>query len=298
MPRYHDQDHFFKYVTKEVAKLIIKNHTLRWSCPLDFNDPFDHKFAFLEASRLEAITELIVRRFEMYMWEREDVEFDETYPWGSVLANFKRNIHAIPRETYRENAEAIRQRTIQSGKRALAEFGEETNRTLLQTRVLCLAEENNNLLMWSHYSASHTGAVMKLNAVEDLNVPLLVAKRVKYSSEFPVLVTEEEFVDHALCVKRIDMGKREAELLLVKGKDWAYEHEWRISISDVGYPLGGPTDLEEPAPVFGAIYLGCRMPEEDKEEIRRLAQESLPDMEIWQAVEGQRAYTVEFERLK
>lgn len=94
------------------------------------------------------------------------------------------------------------------------------------------------------------------------------------------------------------MGKREAELLLVKAKDWAYEHEWRVSRSDVGYPLGGPTDFEEPAPVFGAIYLGCRMPEEDKEEIRRLAQESLPDMEIWQAVESQRAYMVEFEQLK
>jgi len=67
MPRYHDRDYFFKYVTKEVAKLIIKNHALRWSCPVDFNDPLDHRFAFIDESRVEATFELLVKRFETYI---------------------------------------------------------------------------------------------------------------------------------------------------------------------------------------------------------------------------------------
>jgi len=141
MPRYHDRDFFFKYVTREVAKLIIKNHTLRWSCPVDFNDPFDHRFAFIDESRVEAIFELLVERFETYIWERDDIQSDEKHPFGLVLAHFKQNKDVIPREAFRRNAETIRKRIIQSGQRALAEFNEETRRARLQTRVLCLAEE-------------------------------------------------------------------------------------------------------------------------------------------------------------
>ena len=298
MPRYHDRDYFFKYVTKEVAKLIIKNNALRWSCPVDFNDPFDHRFAFIDESRVEATFELLVKRFATYIWERDEIQFDETGPFGLILAHFKKHKDIIPREAYRRNAEIIRHQVIQSGQRGLTEFNEETMRARLQTRVLCLAEENDNLLMWSHYSASHTGAVFKLNAIDELDVPLLVAKKVRYSREYPVLVTEEEWVDHALCINRIDMGKREGDLLLVKGEDWRYENEWRVLITDVAYPLGGAIDFKEPPPVFGAVYLGCRMPHEDKADILELAGQSLPNMEIWQAVQGRKAYKIELERLK
>jgi hypothetical protein len=298
MPRHHDRDFFFKYVTNEIAKLIIKNHTLRWSCPVDFNDPFDHRFAFFDESRIEAISELLVKRIETCIWDRDDIQFDETRPFGSILVLLKQNKGVIPRESFQRNVEMIRQQTIQAGQRALAEFNEETRRTRLQTRVLCLAEENDNLLMWSHYSGSHTGAVFKLNAIDKLDVPLLVAEKVRYSREYPVLVAEEEWIDHALCINRIDMGRREGELLLVKGEDWRYEKEWRLSITDETYPLGGAIDFREPSEVFGAIYLGCRMPRKDEEEIMELAGQSLPNMEIWKAVEGKRTYKIEFKRLK
>ncbi len=298
MPRYHNRDHFFKYVTKEVAKAIIENRTLRWSCPVDFNDPFDHRYAFIDESRLESITDLIIQRFETYIWDRDDIPFDETSPWGPTLLHFRSNRDFIPREEFRKNAEGIRQQTIENGHRALLEWNQQTEIMLLQTRVLCLAEQNDNLLMWAHYGLAHTGAVFKLNAIDDLDVPLLVAKQVKYFDEYPGLVDEGEFVDHMLCVNRIDMGKRESELLLVKGTDWAYEHEWRISITNFGYPLGGFIDFEEPPPVFGALYLGCRMPRENREELLTLAKERLPGMEVWQAIQNQRAYSLEFERLR
>jgi len=94
------------------------------------------------------------------------------------------------------------------------------------------------------------------------------------------------------------MEGREGELLLVKGQDWQYENEWRISITDEAYPLGGAIDFKEPPEVFGAVYLGCRMPNKDEKEIRQLADQSLPNMEIWKAVEGKKAYKIDLERLK
>ncbi len=39
--RRHDRRVFYKYVTAEVAKIILATRKLRWSSPLLFNDPFD-----------------------------------------------------------------------------------------------------------------------------------------------------------------------------------------------------------------------------------------------------------------
>jgi len=205
----------------------------------------------------------------------------------------------IPREEFLRNTEAILPQMIDSGRRATANFNEETRLFVLQTRVMCLAEENDNLLMWAHYSASHTGAVFKLKAIDDLDVPFLVARKVRYSREYPVLVTEEEWINHLLYVNRImNIGERHIDLFCTKGIDWSYEKEWRISINSEDYPLREAIYFREPPEVFGAIYLGCHMPQEDKEQIMELANQSLPNMEIWQAKQGKRTYNIEFEQVR
>jgi hypothetical protein len=295
---WHRGDCFFKYVTEIEAKRIIKDHTLRWSCPLDFNDPFDHQISFIDEDRAEALYELFTQRFQTYVSERDDIKFDMTHPFGQILTLYKQMCNVIPKEEFFRRAEKIKIQVIQSIKRALAGFNEETRRERLNTRVLCLAEENDNLLMWSHYSASHAGAVVKLNVIEELEVPLLVAQKVRYSNNYPLLATEEEWIDHVLCINRIDLGQRELDLILVKGEDWSYEKEWRLSMTSEEYSLRGAIYLKEPPQVFGAVYLGCRMHQEDKKEIIELAIQSLPDMEIWQVVQGQKAYKIEFEKIR
>jgi len=57
------------------------------------------------------------------------------------------------------------------------EFNEETGVPGFKRGCL-LAEENDNLLMWSHYSASPPGRSSSLNAIDELDTPLLVAKKV------------------------------------------------------------------------------------------------------------------------
>lgn len=301
MPRLHNRDHFFKYVTKDVAKLIIKDHTLKWSCPLDFNDPFDHQFAFIEEDRIEVLSNLMIQRIQEYVWDRDDIEFDTTddpFGFALILTRQKQMKNVIPQEEYLRNVEAILPQIIDSFRRALTNFNENIRLALLQTRVMCLAEENDNLLMWSHYSKSHAGAVFKLNVIDELDVSFLMAKKVVYSTEYPLLATEEEWLSHLLCIKRIQFGNRIVDLFYVKGEDWHYEKEWRISKTCAQYPLGEAIYCKEPPEVFGAIYLGCRMPQGEKEQIMELANQSLPNMEVWQAFQGKNAYKIEFQQLR
>lgn len=300
MTRYHDRNFFFKYVTKEAARLIIKDHKLRWSCPLDFTDPFDHQFAFIDED-IESLTKEFMQRLQEYVWDRDDIQFDisdDPFGFGRILTLLKRMKNRITREKFVKQIEEIMPQWIESGRQAYKKYNEDIKLFLLQTRVLCLAEENDNLLMWAHYSAGHTGAVLKLNAIDELDVSLLAAKKVRYSTTYPLVATREEWIRHLLYVKRIDFRSRYADLFYIKGEDWHYEEEWRLSMTREDYPLGGAIYLKEPVQVFGAIYLGCRMPKEDKKQILELSKQSLPNMEIWQAVQGKMDYKIDFERLK
>ena len=46
MPRSHDKECFYKYMTAEVAQKVLVNGTLQLSAPSRFNDPFDHHVKF------------------------------------------------------------------------------------------------------------------------------------------------------------------------------------------------------------------------------------------------------------
>ncbi len=39
----------------------------------------------------------------------------------------------------------------------------------------------------------------------------------------------KEWLNHLLCINRIDFGKRHLDLFYVKGEEWRYEKEWRLS---------------------------------------------------------------------
>ena len=39
--RKHERKSFFKYMPSSTAEIVLTNRTLRWSSPVEFNDPFD-----------------------------------------------------------------------------------------------------------------------------------------------------------------------------------------------------------------------------------------------------------------
>lgn len=74
--------------------------------------------------------------------------------------------------------------------------------------VLSFTSNQGNILMWSHYSGSHTGAAIKFK-VSDKSIKDKVFKKVHYIQKFEEL---NFFNDRSL----------------VKSADWAYENEYRV----------------------------------------------------------------------
>lgn len=98
------------------------------------------------------------------------------------------------------------------------------------TGILCLSENNDNILMWSHYADSHKGICIGFTPASPESAEFWEeAYCVKYEDEVP-------FPNIYTVANRFDLVEAS---LLTKSRLWAYEHEWRI-LSDPGLCLMAP----------------------------------------------------------
>jgi hypothetical protein len=155
---------------------------------------------------------------------------------------------------------------------------------VLDLRVLCLSEIKDSLLMWSHYAANHTGAVIEFRYIPTLDNCLGAAKAVRYETMMPALATcPEDMVSVAFGEKSLRMEDEYDKLFLTKSAEWSYEKEWRIiwhSREKVpmlydDYPFN-PLEIS-------SICLGCKMSDENRTDIRNLISHDFRHVHLLQA---------------
>lgn len=129
-----------------------------------------------------------------------------------------------------------------------------------QYRVYCLAGSPIVPLMWSHYSASHTGVCLKFSNDDFFGS----AFQVKYLDRYPTLSLLTE-------------GAAALEPLVTKSIDWSYEEEYRLIAQERSHAVGVCSLLTDnnlisfPPGSLKAVYLGCRMPDGCKHTMKELA---------------------------
>lgn len=116
----------YKYVDYKGLRCIIKNSTLKFSKPKDFNDPFEfHESLVDKRISLNHYIQIVQKREKFFSDGRLlkcIKEFNENYETAYALNN----------ESFLRRKET--------------------------TRVSCFSELNDDLLMWSHYADKHQGA--------------------------------------------------------------------------------------------------------------------------------------------
>ena len=156
---------------------------------------------------------------------------------------------------------------------------------LSDTSIFCVSETNDNILMWSHYTDNHTGAVIEFHAqLEDS--AFLVAQRVRYESTIPVFTLE--MANERRADELFDM------ITLTKSTDWEYEKEWRV-VTTMHDKSKDYEILRFPPEEVAAIYLGCRTTDECKREIIEIANAKYPNAKIYQARKHEREFSLVFE---
>lgn len=257
--------HLYKYYNFKGLQSTLQNHAVLWSHPGRFNDPFDSQF------------------------KRQ---------WHESLDEFLRGRPDIPRALHKSAAfqKLMRPEYEQSLLNKTYMWELYFQQKLNNTAMLCLTEDNANLLMWAHYAHNHTGGVIKYACLPKPRNGLFgSARQVRYTRDIPVFKFAEFFRGCEDAEKRRAMAEAFWDTYtLTKSDEWRYEKEWRLTL-----------ELEEPAKTVlvdfacrevAAVYLGCRMPPKNQTEITALVKAEYPKAEIYTAAAHPAKFELVFEQ--
>lgn len=181
-------------------------------------------------------------------------------------------------------------------------------------RMACLTEENDNILMWSHYADSHKGFVIEYDTKSLYTNCLNCSKGKtqfncsdwKITGLFPILYTDQRYdaTQYLSDQLNIDMYKKMnldniwykldpldcIKVSLYKHQSWSYEKEWRLFLNSNNY-----CNFISIKPV--AIYLGCRISPCYEKLIMQYAQENNIDLYKMTEQSEKLAYNLKPEKL-
>ncbi len=254
---------FYKYVSEKRID-ILQNRLIRFTQPLALNDPFEANPHFYKLGSKEEFAKNYaeaIRRFPIRVW----IDYCKAIgndPGRFTLANKVQNdpdyAEWLYKNLHKKNPEDLLPNLQERFYKLHNEFG-----------ILSLSETPDNLLMWAHYAAGHTGFVLVLDGSHDffkgaVFLPgLAKPERVEYSSERHRMTAEETSEETAM-----------RDIFFIKGSDWEYEKEWRY-LKNLNNADQKITDVnahdvhlfELPSKCIKGVILGCYSSENLKEKI-------------------------------
>jgi hypothetical protein len=191
-----DIPRLYKYSNIEGACASLKNLTLRFKAPNQFNDPFE-----FSVGGIEEATDDQIKLF----YQKE----------------------GIPEDTPTENFNDFFK---SEGQKILAKQADVLNACI---RVSCFSTNILNILMWAHYAEEHKGIVIEydVNRIlrrcmdNDMSIGL---QEVEYSNIKPK-------IKNLLIITDQERNKEMAKIAGTKSNDWRYEKEWRLILINADY---------------------------------------------------------------
>jgi len=233
----------------------LKNSQIYFSDPMEFNDPFDNALDF-------NIAELSDDEFS-----KVHSHFHRQCP--DKIA-FEKKFGKVCNKEFRSHLTPI-----------IKEKSKEATHLFLRNRgVSCFSETNNEILMWSHYSKSHTGFCLEFDTSF---TPFSEAKEVQYKETFPELNSMDALVEQK---------KFNAEiLLLTKYKSWKYEKEWRV------FHQKKHVLYRYPPHALTSIYFGVKMPLAHCEIIAAFIHIQSPETVFYRADKSNSNFKLKFKKM-
>ena len=248
-------DSLYKYVAPERVS-VLETGRIRFSQPGAFNDPFEMRPVvklLFGSSMLEAT---LAKDFQA----RAERDFHKQISAATLEQMVKKALC-----TYGDRIDNV----MELGQSAFADLltyksiPDGLNKTI---GILSMAEKSDDLLMWAHYAAAHTGFVIELDTTnpyfEQRRTPVDEfgwLRKVEYSQQRPTLSVDDE-----------DIG---IALLMTKPAIWSYEAEWRMlmPLSSASERIQDtPHDIclfDFPAKAITSVILGHRIKTANAERI-------------------------------
>lgn len=297
--RSHDRNHFFKYASFKAAMRVIESNSFQWSSPTKFNDPFDHQIGFVLDFWPDEFAKCLTESITRVIFSEVDPPVVPSSLFSALTLQLRSIRHRLPRE---QTLQELHESSILAAANLHENF-EQLNSAiqeqLLHSRVFCVSENHDNVVMWSHYADEHKGVVFKLRCIDEIDNTLLAARKVDYSDAFLAFPGADQYAMHLTGEKPLDIGLLSWGIAFTKHIDWSYEKEWRVHIPLLHEPPGdGYSIYSEDQRVFEAIYLGCRMGSEEITTITSHIKKHLPNTKIFLGSKNTTSFSLSFTEIK
>ena len=267
--RNHDRKSFYKYMPASTAKIVLASHTLRWSSPVIFNDPFDvpRELACdidpsdIKAAISEIMEESLINDDADISWMKPILKYlliqtrkGENQLKNNLITSFRKQ--ATADSYYSGGLEEIKDlwRT----------------KFLPNSRILCLSAAKDITPMWYHYADQYRGVVLELACSDELDPPWLLARPVEYPEKLPELFSAKGWA----WLMMSSIQNHPEHILNVytynKTPHWEYEQEWRILSFKRPGETGFYSDYRLDPRWFLRIYFGPMIAPDDRRELLTL----------------------------
>jgi len=310
----HDKKYFYKYVTAETALLILQKRKLKYSSPAIFNDPFDTQtkvgFDFEESEFMEVFAD------ELYGFFHDEKEptLTNAVPLSKDIQakrQIVKNSHRrMPKDVFKLETKTLIEDSAIMFKQYIDDMNTWWRQVVKASRVFCVAEEHDNLLMWAHYTKDHKGAVIEFECLPELDTPLCVAKKIKYVTKPPLIARQNEYIRYITRQDSYTLNHELSvdDLFLSKSKHWEYEQEWRVFIPPVNMENPAiPKDVDGNDILFDllpfypqeiySIYLGCKMSDENRQKIKMCLTGDFKHVKKYKCIRSEKKYDLDFEEI-
>ncbi len=173
-------------------------------------------------------------------------------------------------------------------------------------QVLCLSEVPNSLLMWSHYTDQHTGAVLKFDTCSETAGYFAMARPIIYEKELPSFEEPRSLARRYLGLPT-DTDRGRSRQVFTKSLEWAYEKEWRVMVTDEmreqrdskieeykdAAKQNGKLMPFQPESL-SAIYLGCRVTTPEIRSVLDLVINKSYPTDVYVAVKDDAEFAISF----
>lgn len=312
---YHNRKYFYKYVTAKTALLILRTRKLKYSSPVTFNDPFDVQtrvdYGFELSDMMGAYKD------EMYKLIYGDIE-----PTGDTTDRHFREIQLLrkiakeksikpPKYVFKKETGASDNETVERAKQNVENLNSWWKKFVRASRVFCVTEEYDNLLMWAHYAKDHTGVVIKFECSRELDTPLCIARSVNYIETPPVIATLDEYIPYITGQDKIKVNH---DLLIYKlfqskSTQWKYEKEWRVFKPPIHMenPIirrdsDGNEILYDLEPFYPqeihSIYFGCKIDDAERQKIEKELVGDFGHVNKYLCLRNEKEYKLDFKLIR
>jgi len=236
-----------KFSTRSLVNL--KKHQVFFSAPSKFNDPFDCSLRI----NFTGISDDDYVKFYVDVIQEYPNEFGK-----EIFIEGKR-----PTERFKEFANRLMREEIGA---QVAERHENRG-------IVCFTEKVDDILMWGHYGAGHTGFCVEFDTNFE---PFSKTRPVRYEDTFPSINPVKAYFKSQ--EEKENVGNDDfARFSITKFSTWEYEREWRAIHMKPNQTFQYSFDA------ITGVYFGLKMPRDHKEILALILQGINPEVQLYDA---------------